>query len=311
MFNKLSTKTLLIIFTLLLVAVVIYMYYDSTHGERTFRSSLVSIDTADVTAIYLYPKATKHREVKLFKDDNQWKVSLKGNRSVLVSKGKVKNLITQLLQIKPVSVAAQNKSKWSEYNVDSSGTEVKVYEDNKNTLDLTIGKFTYQRPRSMMTYVRVAGDDNVYLVNGFVGWSFNHNANYFRDNYLINGNEANWSKVSFDYPADSSFQLVKVKGKWMINGKLTDSTKTMNYLNSISHLTNSNFVDNFDQSILTKPKYTVTINSSALGKIKISGYENNNLILLHSNENPDSYFNGKTNKFWQKLFIGKKHLTRK
>ncbi len=308
MFNKLSTKNLAIIFGLLLVAVVLYIYYDSSHGERSFRSNLVSIDTSDVTAVYLYPKATNHQEVKLFKDGNQWKVNLKDNRTAMVATSKVKGLLNQLLKMQPQSVAAQNQDKWTEYKVDSSGTEVKVYEGSKNSLDLTIGKFSFQQPRTMLTYVRVAGDNNVYVVDGFLGWSFNHNANYFRDNDLINDDNSNWTKVSFSYPADSSFQLIKVKGKWEINGRLADSTRTKNYLNSISHLTNSNFVDDFDQSILSKPKYTITINSSALGSIKVDGYENSNMLLMHSNENPESYFDGRKNKFWNKLFIGKKHL---
>ena len=76
----------------------------------------------------------------------------------------MKNLLTQLIQIKAGSVAAQEESKWGEYKVDTSGTRVKVFEGEDNTLDITIGKFSYQNQYSMSSYVRVKGDKNVYQI---------------------------------------------------------------------------------------------------------------------------------------------------
>ena len=75
-------------------------------------------------------------------------------------------MLIQLSEIKANSVAAQDESKWKELQVDSSGTRVKVYEGNDNTLDIVLGKFAYQQPRTMLTYVRVKGDNDVYEING-------------------------------------------------------------------------------------------------------------------------------------------------
>ena len=237
MFNKLSTKTLIILFVGLLILVAAFLFYDSEHGERSFRNELVNIDTAKVTSINIYPKNTDHKLVKIFKEGNYWKVDIANNKTAYVPKRKVNEMFTELLKIKPLSVAALNKSKWNEYQVDdSSGTEIKIFEGGDNTLDLTLGKFSFQRPRTMLTYVRVSGDDNVYKVNGMPGFLFNQKANYFRDGRVINDNVSNWTKLSFTYPDNSSFVLEKKDKEWTIGSRKADSANTVNFLRSLSQL---------------------------------------------------------------------------
>jgi len=310
MINKLSTKTLIIIFVVLLAVVAIFIIYDSSHGERSFRSQLVSIDTAKVTSVKIYPKAANHKEVSIFKEGNFWKVKLAGGRDVNVPPSKVNQLLSQLLLFQPIGVAAQSKDKWKEFEVDSSGTKIEVYQGNDNTADIIIGKFTYHRPNNMMTYVRVDGDDNVYEVLGFMNFEFNHDANYFRDDHVIHDNQKKWNKLSFSYPGDSSFFLTKVKNNWEIKGEKVDSSSVANYLNTISNLTDPNFIDNPPQSLLSKAKYTLTIQTSSLGGITVAAFEDASSIAINSTQYPDTYFDGKKNNFWKRLFVGKKHFVK-
>jgi hypothetical protein len=88
MFNKLSNKTLLILFIILLVIVAAFLFYDSKHGERSFRKDLVNIDTSKVTSINIYPKSTDHKLVKIFKEGNYWKVDIPNNKSAFVPQQK-------------------------------------------------------------------------------------------------------------------------------------------------------------------------------------------------------------------------------
>ena len=108
MLDKLSTKSLLAIFGVLAVIVVLYFFVDSNHGERTFRKDLVTIDTSKVTEIQIYPKATKHKEVRLYKSGKNWKVDLPNNRTATVPEIKIKSLMENLLRVTPESVAAQS-----------------------------------------------------------------------------------------------------------------------------------------------------------------------------------------------------------
>ena len=312
MFNKISSKTLAAIFVVLLVLAAIYIYFGSSREERSFKRDIVNIDTSRVTSISIYPKATNHKEIKIYKEGNNWNIQLTNNHSVPADNAKIKNLIYQLSEIKANSVAAQNESKWSEFKVDTSGTRVKVFEGNNNTLDIILGKFSYQQPRTMMTYVRVKGDKNVYETDGFLEFSFNQKPDYFRNNNLVNDDESHWNRLTFTYPADSSFQMVKdTTNHWTINKIKPDSAKTYNFLRTLSHLTSSDFVDNPDESLLNKAACTLTIESSALGAVTLSAYIDSTNYLIHSSRNPEAYFNGNKNNLKGKIFVGKKYFLQK
>jgi len=307
MVNKLSIKNLGITFLALLVIVALFYIYDAAHSDSSFRENIISIDTSAVTSISIFPKSFNHKEVKLYKDYNGWKVNLTSGKSINIPFDKVQEVMILLTSIKPLSVAAQSRDKWKDFNVDSAGTRIKVYEGNKNSLDMTIGKFAYQQPRSMSTYVRVSGDDNVYLVNGFLDYAFNHNADYFRDNNVINDDYDNWSKLTFNYPADSSFQLVNKNGKWEENGKAVDSAKVFRYITSISNISIPNFIDNPSQSLLSKFKYSLAIKSTQ-GIINVNAYEDSTSMAITSSQHKDTYFDGKKADAWKRIFISKKSL---
>jgi hypothetical protein len=311
MVNKLSIKTLGIIFLALLVIVAVFLIYDARHGDSSFSDNIVSVDTAKVTSIIIYPKSFNHKEVKIYKEGSAWKVNLSNNKTVIAPYEKVQELLVQLTTIKPLSVAAQSPDKWKEFKVDDSGTRVKVFEGNKITLDMTIGKFTYQQPRSMTSYIRVAGDNNVYLVNGFLDFAFNHDVDFYRDDNVIKDDFANWNKLTFTYPADSAYQLVKTNNHWEINGKAIDSAKVYSYLNSISKLSIPNFINNPAQSLFSKAEYTLTIQSSALGIINVSAYEDSTSLAIVSSLHKETIFNGKTADAWKRIFIGKSSLSEK
>jgi len=312
MFNKLSTKTLIILFSVLLLIVVAFLLYDSQHGERSFRSEIISIDTSKVTSINIYPKQNNHKLVKIFKDGNYWKVNLDNNKTADVPHQKVENIFRELLNIKPLSVAALGKNKWKEFQVDdTSGTKIKIFENGNNTLDLTIGKFAFQRPKSIFTYVRVGDDENVYKINGMPGFTLNQDVNYFRDGRIVNDNFSNWSKLNFTYPADSSFVLEKKNKNWMADNRVVDSAEVSNYLRTLSNLANQNFIDNFDKSNFKKALYTLTINSSSKGGITIAAYKVNNEYILHSSTNPDAYFDASKNDLLIKIFVGKRKFYNK
>ncbi len=308
MFNKVSNKTLLIIFGVLIVIAAFYIIVEADRGEKSFKTDIVNIDTSKVTAISIYPRAVNHREVRIYKEgNNNWKVKLKNNETASVPENKVNSLLNMLVQVKPTRVAARDKSKWAEFKVDTSGTRVKVFEGSDNTLDLIVGKFSFQQPRQMNNFVRLNGEDEVYETQGILDMAFNQKADYFRNNVLISDNPLNWNKLTFTYP-DSSFELVKNDNEWTINGIKTDSAKTAGYLRTLSNLSSTSFEDNVPSGNLGRAGYTLTIESSSKGGIVLSAYKDSSDVIITSTENSGTYFNGYRDKLFSKIFIGKEHL---
>ncbi len=306
MFNIKSNTTLWIVFAALLVAVILIFTTESTKKERSFRKELVIIDTSAVTSLSIYPKSKNGQEVKLLLDNGNWKVSSENTQTYSVPKSKIENLFTQLLAIKPKRVAARSKTKWKEYQVDSAATRVVVNEDGSEVLDLIIGKFAFQQPRSMSTFVRLNDENEVYEVDGFLDMTFNKDVNSFRDETIVKSDKNNWQKLTFFYTEGESFELVKVKNNWMVDGVMTDSTKTANALNSLARLTNTSFIDKTADEILPQQTAKVVIEVADSDPIEIIGYKNDIKFLVHSSQNSENYFDG--NKVGEKVFISKESL---
>jgi len=298
-----SSKKLLIVLAVLAVIAVIVYFPSGSKTERSFKTSLVDIDTSAVTEIIISPKSMNGKSYKVFKEGNGWKVTLENGKTATVPNDKAKRLIEQILTIKPKRLAGRSKAKWSEFEVDSSATRIVVKEGGSTTLDIMIGKFLFQQPRSVSTYVRLSDDNDVYLVDGFLSMSFNQKPNSYRDNIVIKSDYNNWDQLVFSYPADSSFQMNKVDGKWVANNTKLDSAKTAKYLSRLSRLTNSNFVDDFD-SKSTSPQFELTISAHDSTIATVYGYQTDSLFVVNSSMNKESYFDGTKNKFMQKIFVG-------
>ncbi|HED38522.1 MAG TPA: DUF4340 domain-containing protein, partial [Ignavibacteria bacterium] len=174
MFNNYSNKKLVIVFAALLLIVVVMFIFDSNPNESTFKKNIVDINKSDVTSISIYPGVNNHKEVKLFKVGNKWKVTLNNNKTADVPQEKIDGLLRVLTQIKPKRVAAKEPIKWKEFQVDTSGTQVKVFEDGDLVLDIVIGKYVFKQPRSLSSFVRLSDEEEVYEVNGILSITFNH-----------------------------------------------------------------------------------------------------------------------------------------
>jgi hypothetical protein len=309
MFRQVSNKVLVIIFLILLLSAAFVFFIDGGKNERTFRDVLVNIDTSAVTEILIYPKSQNHNEVKLFKDKEDWKVSLTGNKTAIVSDKRITDVFNQLLAIKPQRLAAKGEDKWIEFQVDSTGSRVIVKQGDKVVLDLIIGRFSFQQPRSMSTYVRLSNDADVYVVDGFLDMTFNQGANIFRDAAIINDDFNNWNQLQFIYPSDSSFTVSRTGNSWFINGIKTDSLKTANYLTRLSRLTDTKFIDDFSPVNPAAPAYKLSITTKDFHFIEINGYKESDRYVISSSQNPEAYFDG--NSAGASIYIGKSALTSK
>jgi Domain of unknown function (DUF4340) len=303
MFQKVNNKILGIVFVILLLIGAFIFVFDGGKTERTFREVLVDIDTSKVTEILIYPKSQNHKEVKLFKDKDEWRVNLPSSGDAKVVDQRISSLFSQLLAIIPKRLAARDESKWNELQVDSTGSRVKVFEGSRLSLDLVIGRFSFQQPRTMNTFVRLYNDKDVYEVDGFLDMTFNQGANIFRDGTVIKSDHNTWKQLQFTYPADSSFQLVKSGNSWMMNGKTTDSLKTANYLSRLANLSNNNFLDDVKIDPSSAPTFSLNITTSDLKFIEIKGYQDSTSFLIQSSQNPEAWFDGSS--LSKTIFTGK------
>jgi hypothetical protein len=308
MFRKINIKILAAVFASLLALVILIEFIDARKGNRTFKTNLVEVKADEISLVEIYPKAANGNLIKLFRENDLWKVESEGKK-YNAEQSVPGRLISDLNNLKTKSVAGTKKENWDKFEVtDSLGTRVKLIAGTKVLTDLIIGKFSFSEPRNTTSYVRLSGEKEVYGVEGLLGMSFNRNLNAFRDRTIINSEKNNWTKLTFVYPADSSFVLEKKGDRWVIGEMETDSASVVDYFNSIASFSDGNFAT---QKPLIAPTHRLTIEgNNGMQKVEISGFFiHPDEFVLESNQNPDTWINSKSAA--SKLFISSFNLIQK
>ena len=114
-----------------------------------------------------------------------------------------------------------------DFQVDSSGTRVKIFEGNKEALDIILGRFGVEGQRSFYTYVRLADENDTYVANNFMSMSISSSPDGFRMNEVFQLSKDSLTTIAFNYP-DSAFTINKSEsGRWIIEGQPVDSSNTI------------------------------------------------------------------------------------
>ena len=308
MFDRIGTKNLIVLFVVLFL-IAAYLLFFNSGEERSFRKDLVSIDTSKVSEIYIYP-SDKKDNIHLLKTSGKWELILAENKKAPVVKNRVTNLLNELVKIQATGLTTRDDKKWKEYNVDSTGTRIKVLQNGTVTLDLIVGRISFQQPNSITTYVRLNNDANVYSTDGYLGMSVNFSKSSFRNSTIISSSKSNWKMISFKYPSDSSFVLTRNGNRWAIENKVVDSLKAEELLNNLENLTSPTFADYVKPGDLINPAYKVVIDLNDNSQIKVDAFLDSSKIIIHSSQNPDSYFEG-NKELDSKLFLSPKRFVKK
>ena len=158
MSNRFDNKKLLYLLIGLIAILLLTVVIKIPKERATLRSKIVEFDTSEVNKIILYPRVSIGNAVEFNKNNNKWKVQ-QGNIVSATQEGVVQNIFSDVLRIKPQSLAAVSKSNWKEFEVtDSLATRIKFLDRKGKILaDLMIGKFNYRQPDN--TYAGYGGNN--------------------------------------------------------------------------------------------------------------------------------------------------------
>jgi hypothetical protein len=304
LFNM-KTKTLLIIFAILLVFVI--ASYFLKKGDSSFRNELVTIDSARVSSIVFTPKLTGKKEIRLSGEGNDWKMLYDG-KTFSADVKLIQQIIGELKHIRADRVAATGEDKWKTYDItDSAGIHVKVMQGNETAADFVVGKFSYnQASRTPNTYLRITGDKQVYSIAGYISMLFNRQPDLYRNKVIIDSKRNTWTKLTFHYPADSSFVLSKQGTQWMVDGIATDSNKITGFLNSLAQLRSTGFVDDVKTPV-SPAVFSLQIDGDKSGAITISASpaDTINKQIITSSMNKNALFSGVKDNLFSRIFVPK------
>jgi hypothetical protein len=285
--------------------------------KSNLKKELVSLDTASVTQIKLIPKLDGS-EITFKREGSKWTLT-KFGKEYNIDFGAAKNLLGQLVGLKPQKMISSKKEKWNDYQVGDSSTRVQVLNGDEVVADINIGRIGFnQNPAQMQqqqyggggvggafTYVRLADENEVYTVDGFLESSFNRSLNDFRDKTLLRINKEDVTKLSFNYP-DSGFVLEKRDKKWWLGNIAADSNKVKNYLSQLSSKNANSFADDFIAD--RKPDISLVINGTAGTLATLDAWKREQDWVLASSKQPKVYFSSEGTGLFQTLFQQRKDL---
>jgi len=313
MSSKFNNKYLLISFAALILLFVFVKFYKSVKTERTLKADIVQLDTAKVSKILLYPESDRTQEIVFVREGYNWMVS-SGKISAETDKNAIKKVLAQLIDIKARRLASRAKDKWAEYKVtDSMATRIKVFEGASEKLNLYIGKFTYQQVKdpygrssiSGTSYVRLAGESEVYAVDGFLSSGFNLPFNKWRNQSIVHLNKLDVTKLTFRYSGDSSFVAELRDKKWTVNNQPIDSAGFVNFLSALSRKNGLTFDDSF--SPVGNSQCQVTIEGNNMNTITVDAFEKEKgVYAINSSLNPKSWFLSDSKGVFNDIFKSKK-----
>jgi hypothetical protein len=244
-------------------------------------------------------------------------------KSYPADKNLIKNIMMVFSKLTSDRLASRDASKLKDYELDDSTATQAIFYSKGDKLDgIVLGKFSFnqqggnsmygQGGAQIFTYVRKPDESEVYTVEGFLKSLFGPDVNSYRNHTLAKIEKESISMLKFNYPGDSSFLLEKQGDKWSFGKFLADSLAVVQYINSLSFINGTAFVDDFSPNG-GQPLYRIDIYTGGTLPLNLFAYPSDSLSgpSVGYSGNPGIYFKGNDGGLFKRLFKSQKDFTPK
>jgi hypothetical protein len=146
----------------------------------------------------------------------------------------------QASDLRVKNIVSSRPEKHALFQVDSAGgTTVTMYEAGTVRASFIIGK---PAEGYTDTYVRVVGMDDVALVSGSFGWTFNRAVRDWRDRTILAVARADIREIRYQY-GDTTCILEYRDSVWTVDGRLANAQAVEGVLSALSSFQCDDFVD--------------------------------------------------------------------
>ena len=208
------------------------------------------------TATPLFPNFDKEQVAKieiiaidgtttLSKQNGNWIVTSMDNYPA-DSEG-IAELLTKVGEFKNTQRVSNNPEKQAEFEVDSTGVEAKLMDENDKLLaHLFVGKTT---PGFLSSYVRPADSNDVYVAQGYLQSVFNKGTRTWKDRTIFDFNKGNVTELNISSPEETVELRLDANGIWQMLKPETaaaNTTEVDTLLTTFSGLNTDDFAEATD-----------------------------------------------------------------
>jgi hypothetical protein len=268
---KKSNKYLIIAFAVLLIITYFVLRRESSsYVTNEITEKFVTFDSAMVDKIEVHGKSGF---VVLEKIAGTWNLTQPVN--YLADEEGLLKLISDTKSAELKDLISSNPDKQKLYEVDSSGTQVAIYQQGNRKDAFYVGKAGSDY---LSTYIRKVNSSDVYLINKPLSFSFNKTITNWRNKSIFKAPIASINQVKFQY-GDTIFVLRKEQNSWLVDNDSSNSKSVESFLNAISGLNTSEFIDTMI-NLPQKPAAIVDITTANQDQLKF----------YHSTDKVDKYY---------------------
>lgn len=294
---KASNKILLAVLIVLGAVYGIIVLTEGDSKSDLLKSELVSINPNKITSIKI-DRNSGNAELK--KENGIWKVKIDNEKWKVADSSQIQSTVSSIEKITPDRLVSRNREKRSEYQVDSTGTRLLIYEDDQKTLDIIIGKLGMSGQNQYHTFVRLADNDDIFSVNDFMSFSISADPNNYRNQQVIRFVRDSLREIVVNYSGIEKYSIEKTpNGYWSIDDMETDSTAVQEFITAVSYKTDNQFFDDVETDELGVPHSEVSLILNN-GEIFLKGFIQNGDTLIYSSFNPENIF--RNGKYFNELF---------
>ena len=150
------------------------------------------------------------------------------------------------------SLVSTNPEKQNLFQVDSTGTLVRVYEKGSLKAAFHVGKASSSFTD---TYVRLDGSTNVQLANEVITSYFNKQPKDWRDKTIFKTDEGKIRSVRFQY-GDTTFSLSLQDSIWRVQKDSANQAVIKPLLTALANIQTDNFIDSLPATL---PRLTAIV----------------------------------------------------
>jgi len=232
---KKNTYILIGLFVILLIVAYVVL---QKPGEQSASSAstgfFTSIDSVSVDKIEI---KTPTFSLVLERRGTDWyitqPINYKANQTT------VGQIIHQIKNLEVRSTISSKPEKHSVFQVDQTGTEVKVYEKGIEKASFVLGKMAASYAES---YARKLNSNDVLLIEGAYGYMFSRPEKEWRDKTIFTTPKESIKEVQYQY-GDTTFSMTFKDSTWLIGKDKARQSVIDGVLSSLSNLQADDFID--------------------------------------------------------------------
>ena len=241
-----KTKQLLILGCIFVILAIVVLVFENPFGKSEYEKKVE-------TATPLFPNFDKEQVTKieiiatdgtatLSKQESTWVVTSMDNYPA-DSEG-IAELLTKVGEFKNTQRVSSNPEKQAEFQVDSTGVEAKLMDENDKLLaHLFVGKTT---PGFLSSYVRPADANDVYVAQGYLQSVFNKGTRTWKDRTIFDFNKGNVTELNISSPEERVELRLDANGTWQMlkpEAAAANTTEVDNLLTTLSGLDTDDFAE--------------------------------------------------------------------